>query len=587
LERERKEREDKEREEREMISNLVRKEREEKEREEREREERERKEREEIERIEKEREEKEREEIERENERKRLENEKKEKERREMEELERIRKEKIKKEEEERKNREKEEELERIRKEREKKEEEERKKREKELERIRKEEEERKIKEKEEELERIRKKKLKKEEEERLKKEKEEELERIRKEKLKKEEEERLKKEKEEELEKLNKEKLLKLKSEEEKNSFSDKNTSSIFNTSSSRKYKSILKSKKKKNHISPSKNKRPLPIDVVPEKTINTNRERMKRYSQIDFSNLPKTKTNLPNENEIKTFEGKQIIKCKDKQDLLNKINLNKDISDILYYYDEKTDDDLNDLLSPNDFFEYKGLKLIKVKNGEILHNTRKRMSLLNNANIKLKNSNNQRKKSGFHSGMFDKFFAGMNKTLRTGPDAEDKKTLAFTEIVPTEKKIEKKCKFHFIKETKGINKNKIKRNSVFIDSNQINKLRNNILNQGNEDSINNSLNPLELSDKKHKKIKSRQSVFSPNVNLHFNFETLDEKSDEKEDDKSPKELPENNNLNSNLLNSTNSKFKPMIQSFNESELGKSSNRVLLQPFELEEEIK
>ena len=309
-----------------------------------------------------------------------------------------------------------------------------------------------------------------------------------------------------------------------------------------------------------------------------------MKRYSQIDFSNLPKTKSNLPNEDEIKTFEGKQIIKCKDKQDLINKINLNKDISDILYYYDEKTDDDLSDLLSPNDFFEYKGLKLIKVKNGEILHNTRKRMSLLNNVNIKLKN--NQKKKSGFHSGMFDKFFTGMNKRIRTGPDAEGKKTLAFTEIVPTEKKIEKKCKFHFIKETKGINKNKIKRNSVFIDSNQINKLRKNILNQ-DEDSINNSLNPLELSGSKHKKIKSRQSVFSPNVNLHFNFESLDINNDEKEDDKSPKELQENNNLNSNLLNSTNSKFKPMIQSFNESEFGKSTNKVLLQPFELEEENK
>ena len=504
-----------------------------------------------------------------------------------MEELERIRKEKEKKEEEERLKKEKEKEQERMRKEKLKKEEEERlkKEKEKELERMRKEkekkeEEERLKKEKEMELERIRKEKLKKEEEERLKKEKEEEQERIRKEKLKKEEEERLKKEKEEEQERLKK---LKLTSEEEKNSFSDKNTSSIFNTSSSRKYKSILKSKKKKNPISASKNKRPLPIDVVPEKATNTNRERMKRYSQIDFSNLPKTKSNLPNENEIKTFEGKQIIKCKDKQDLLNKINLNKDISDILYYYDEKTDDDLNDLLSPNDFYEYKGLKLIKVKNGEILKNTRKRMSLLNNVNIKLKN-NNQRKKSGFHSGMFDKFFAGMNKTLRTGPDAEGKKTLAFTEIVPTEKKVEKKCKFHFIKETKGINKNKIKRNSVFIDSNQINKLRKNILNQGNEDSINSSLNPLELSENKHKKIKSRQSVFSPNVNLHFNFETLDEKED---DDKSPKELPENNNLNTNLLNSTNSKFKPMIQSFNESELGKSSNRVLLQPFELEEETK
>ena len=327
------------------------------------------------------------------------------------------------------------------------------------------------------------------------------------------------------------------------------------------------------------------MPIDVVPEKTINTNRERMKRYSQIDFSNLPKTKSNLPNEDEIKTFEGKQIIKCKDKQDLINKINLNKDISDILYYYDEKTDDDLSDLLSPNDFFEYKGLKLIKVKNGEILHNTRKRMSLLNNVNIKLKN--NQKKKSGFHSGMFDKFFTGMNKRIRTGPDAEGKKTLAFTEIVPTEKKVEKKCKFHFIKETKGINKNKVKRNSVFIDSNQINKLRNNILNQGNEDSINNSLNPLELSENKHKKIKSRQSVFSPNVNLHFNFESLDIKNDENEDEESPKELQENNNLNSNLLNSTNSKFKPMIQSFNESEFGKSTNRALLKPFELDEEIK
>jgi hypothetical protein len=82
-----------------------------------------------------------------------------------------------------------------------------------------------------------------------------------------------------------------------------------------------------------------------------------------------------------------------------------------------------------------------------------------------------------------------------------------------------------------------------------------------------------LELSESKHKKIKSRQSVFSPNVNLHFNFESLDLKNDEKEDEKSPKELQENNNLNSNLLNSTNSKFKPMIQSFNESEFGKSTN--------------
>ena len=186
----------------------------------------------------------------------------------------------------------------------------------------------------------------------------------------------------------------------------------------------------------------------------------------------------------------------------------------------------------------------------------------------------------------MFDKFFTGMNKRIRTGPDAEGKKTLAFTEIVPTEKKIEKKCKFHFIKETKGINKNKIKRNSVFIDSNQINKLRKNILNQ-DEDSINNSLNPLELNESKHKKFKSRQSVFFFNVNLHFNFESLDLKNDEKEDEKSPKELQENNNLNSNLLNSTNSKFKPMIQSFNESEFGKSTNKVLLQPFELEEENK
>ena len=233
---------------------------------------------------------------------------------------------------------------------------------------IRKKEEEEKLRRKKEEEEKLRR---QKEEEEKLRRQKEEE------EKLRKlkEEEEKLRKLKEEE------EKLRKLKEEEEKLRKQKEEEEKL------RRQKEE-EERKKQEELERKKEEEKLKLR---SKTSEKNKN---KTSKKDKNNFNKKSQNLKSkQKEYKVeeqlmFNGRRVIKLKNKEELIEILKNPND--ETIYYYIEDNKENMDDLLSKNDYFPFNGKNLIKVKVVKIIKNYKNKI----NRNKIIKNEKPNKKK-------------------------------------------------------------------------------------------------------------------------------------------------------------------------------------------------
>ena len=402
---------------------------------------------------------------------------------------------------------------------------------------IRKKEEEEKLRRKKEEDEKLRR---QKEEEEKLRRKKEEE-EKLRRQK---EEEEKLRKLKEEE-EKLRKlkeeeEKLRKLKEEEEK----------------LRRQKEE-EERKKQEELERKKEEEKLKLR---SKTSEKNKN---KTSKKDKNNFNKKSQNLKSkQKEYKVeeqlmFNGRRVIKLKNKEELIEILKNPND--ETIYYYIEDNKENMDDLLSTNDYFPFNGKNLIKVKGGKIIKNYKNRIN--RPKIIKVEKPNKKKKEN---SNILNKYFNNNHNSLsyrnfstdinlEKGSDLKNK-TRAYAEIIPKQRNSTKKLKMRFISEIKNLEKENIDLNINNLNSSR-NKRKSAFFNE------NNSLKDIHL---KNKNVKKRISM--PTLR---GFNTKNE---------------EESKISNIMIESTRSKFGNDKFANNEIDLTKTVNTKILQPYELDE---
>ena len=268
--------------------------------------------------------------------------------------------------------------------------------------------------------------------------------------KRKKEEEEELKRKKkeEEELKKKKIEEELKRKKEEEEELLRKKLSDDLKN-----------KNKLNLNNISKLRNSKFSNLNKTNTTQINSNK---KNKLMNNISKNIKLKTNSKNKKPIKkelTFNGRKIIKLKNKNELISMLNdPNSKNDESIYYYIENNKENMDDLLSEKDYFNYNGLKLIKVKGGKIIKNFKNRISSLKIKNIFKSDKKNKKK----NSDIINKYFNNKSISNRNFSDSSilekgrnlSNTTRAFVEIIPTERKIKKKLKMKLISEIKNFEK-------------------------------------------------------------------------------------------------------------------------------------
>ena len=392
---------------------------------------------------------------------------------------------------------------------------------------IRKKEEEEKLRRKKEEEEKLRR---QKEEEEKLRRQKEEE------EKLRKlkEEEEKLRKLKEEE------EKLRKLKEEEEK----------------LRRQKEE-EERKKQEELERKKEEEKLKLR---SKTSEKNKN---KTSKKDKNNFNKKSQNLKSkQKEYKVeeqlmFNGRRVIKLKNKEELIEILKNPND--ETIYYYIEDNKENMDDLLSKNDYFPFNGKNLIKVKGGKIIKNYKNRIN--RPKIIKVEKPNKKKKEN---SNILNKYFNNNHNSLsyrnfstdinlEKGSDLKNK-TRAYAEIIPKQRNSTKKLKMRLISEIKNLEKENIDLNINNLNSSR-NKRKSAFFNE------NNSLKDIHLKNKNAKKRISMPALRG--------FNTKNE---------------EESKISNIMIESTRSKFGNDKFANNEIDLTKTVNTKILQPYELDE---
>ena len=412
---------------------------------------------------------------------------------------------------------------------------------------IRKKEEEEKLRRKKEEEEKLRR---QKEEEEKLRRKKEEE-EKLRR---KKEEEEKLRRQKEEE-EKLRKlkeeeEKLRKLKEEEEK-------LRKLKEEEEKLRRQKEEEERKKQEELERKKEEEKLKLR---SKTSEKNKN---KTSKKDKNNFNKKSQNLKSkQKEYKVeeqlmFNGRRVIKLKNKEELIEILKNPND--ETIYYYIEDNKENMDDLLSKNDYFPFNGKNLIKVKGGKIIKNYKNRIN--RPKIIKVEKPNKKKKEN---SNILNKYFNNNHNSLsyrnfstdinlEKGSDLKNK-TRAYAEIIPKQRNSTKKLKMRFISEIKNLEKENIDLNINNLNSSR-NKRKSAFFNE------NNSLKDIHL---KNKNVKKRISM--PTLR---GFNTKNE---------------EESKISNIMIESTRSKFGNDKFANNEIDLTKTVNTKILQPYELDE---
>ena len=412
---------------------------------------------------------------------------------------------------------------------------------------IRKKEEEEKLRRKKEEDEKLRR---QKEEEEKLRRKKEEE-EKLRRQK---EEEEKLRRQKEEE-EKLRKlkeeeEKLRKLKEEEEKLRKQKEEEEKL------RRQKEE-EERKKQEELERKKEEEKLKLR---SKTSEKNKN---KTSKKDKNNFNKKSQNLKSkQKEYKVeeqlmFNGRRVIKLKNKEELIEILKNPND--ETIYYYIEDNKENMDDLLSKNDYFPFNGKNLIKVKGGKIIKNYKNRIN--RPKIIKVEKPNKKKKEN---SNILNKYFNNNHNSLsyrnfstdinlEKGSDLKNK-TRAYAEIIPKQRNSTKKLKMRLISEIKNLEKENIDLNINNLNSSR-NKRKSAFFNE------NNSLKDIHL---KNKNVKKRISM--PALR---GFNTKNE---------------EESKISNIMIESTRSKFGNDKFANNEIDLTKTVNTKILQPYELDE---
>ena len=143
--------------------------------------------------------------------------------------------------------------------------------------------------------------------------------------------------------------------------------------------------------------------------------------------------------------FNGRRVIKLKNKEALIEILNNPND--ETIYYYIEDNKENMDDLLSKNDYFPFNGKNLIKVKGGKIIKNYKNRIN--RPKIIKVEKPN---KKKEENSNILNKYFNNnrnslSNRTFSTeinlekGSDLKNK-TRAYAEIIPKQRNSTKKLK-------------------------------------------------------------------------------------------------------------------------------------------------
>ena len=412
---------------------------------------------------------------------------------------------------------------------------------------IRKKEEEEKLRRKKEEDEKLRR---QKEEEEKLRRKKEEE-EKLRR---KKEEEEKLRRQKEEE-EKLRKlkeeeEKLRKLKEEEEK-------LRKLKEEEEKLRRQKEEEERKKQEELERKKEEEKLKLR---SKTSEKNKN---KTSKKDKNNFNKKSQNLKSkQKEYKVeeqlmFNGRRVIKLKNKEELIEILNNPND--ETIYYYIEDNKENMDDLLSKNDYFPFNGKNLIKVKGGKIIKNYKNRIN--RPKIIKVEKPNKKKKEN---SNILNKYFNNNHNSLsyrnfstdinlEKGSDLKNK-TRAYAEIIPKQRNSTKKLKMRLISEIKNLEKENIDLNINNLNSSR-NKRKSAFFNE------NNSLKDIHLKNKNAKKRISMPTLRG--------FNTKNE---------------EESKISNIMIESTRSKFGNDKFANNEIDLTKTVNTKILQPYELDE---
>ena len=402
---------------------------------------------------------------------------------------------------------------------------------------IRKKEEEEKLRRKKEEDEKLRR---QKEEEEKLRRKKEEE-EKLRRQK---EEEEKLRKLKEEE------EKLRKLKEEEEKLRKQKEEEEKL------RRQKEE-EERKKQEELERKKEEEKLKLR---SKTSEKNKN---KTSKKDKNNFNKKSQNLKSkQKEYKVeeqlmFNGRRVIKLKNKEELIEILKNPND--ETIYYYIEDNKENMDDLLSKNDYFPFNGKNLIKVKGGKIIKNYKNRIN--RPKIIKVEKPNKKKKEN---SNILNKYFNNNHNSLsyrnfstdinlEKGSDLKNK-TRAYAEIIPKQRNSTKKLKMRLISEIKNLEKENIDLNINNLNSSR-NKRKSAFFNE------NNSLKDIHLKNKNAKKRISMPTLRG--------FNTKNE---------------EESKISNIMIESTRSKFGNDKFANNEIDLTKTVNTKILQPYELDE---
>ena len=334
------------------------------------------------------------------------------------------------------------------------------------------------------------------EEEELLRKKLEEEL-------LKKKLEEKLlRKQNEEELKRKKEEELLNKKLKEDLK----KNNNKLFNSNNNSKFRNSKKSN----------------LNTINSSITNSNKK------NNNFTKNIKVKANSnkkkPKNNEL-TFNGRKVIKLKNKNELISILNdPNSKNDESIYYYIENNKENMDDLLSEKDYFNYNGLKLIKVKGGKIIKNFKNRISSLKIKNI----FNTGKKNKKQNSDIINKYFNNKSISNRNFSDSTilekgrnlSNTTRAFVEIIPTERKVKKQLKMKLISEIKNLEKINNE-----LDLNLFNSRNKRIKSFAITDE--NSLKDFkEKIDKVNRHLKGRNSM--PNIILKVNKSENEESKDD-----------------------------------------------------------
>jgi len=321
--------------------------------------------------------------------------------------------------------------------------------------------------------------------------------------------------------------------------------------------------------------------------KTTRDNNDTKNNFMKKFFNdNNNKLKAKKINEFEDELmFNGKRVIKLKNKRELLDILNKANPLNDeSIYYYIENNKEDMSDLLSPNDYYNFKGKKLIKVKGNKIIKNFKNRIPKLPLKKIILQNNSNQRNNSSkpnkkiFNEIINRKYIPSIIIDIGKGSRL-DKITRAYAELIPKERTNKKNLKFRIIQEIKELEKENSK-----LDLTDLSKL-----------NITNSFSPNHLKhDYSNKKIKII-SINDKNNNLiNKRSNTSREKYDSNNKFKYKKRIKnlKMNNYNEKLKNnrfimneSGNKSYSTrLISTYGEVDLTKTVNEKILKPYELDE---